>query len=265
LKQKTNFEFEFIIGDDDSDDGTREVCIDYANKYPDIIKLYLHKKENKRLVLGKKSGIFQIAYNLIHSNGKYIAICSGDDYWTDSYKLQKQFDFMENNPNYSLCYHSSYVIDEYSNKSSFINHEAIKASSMFYINIKNQLPINFIKVIQEDAFSWFILIFIGHFKFLNNIKPVGINAPKSSLVRSINAKTYQMHSLNLRYQIYNSYKNSKTIAREYSCFKLIVSIKSNLIMGNLNYTSKLLAKVKFINLIRGLLYKLKNKPNYKYI
>ncbi len=96
--QKTNFQFEILLGEDASTDGTREICIEYAKKYPNKIKLFLHSRENNIKINGQQTGRFNFLYNLSSACGKYIALCEGDDYWTDPLKLQKQVDFLEANP-----------------------------------------------------------------------------------------------------------------------------------------------------------------------
>lgn len=98
LMQKTDFPFELIIGEDFSLDGTRKIVEEYAKKYPEIIKpLYsgINLGMNKNYVRSLQA-----------AKGKYIAFCEGDDYWTDSLKLQKQVDFMKSNPRCTLCYHA---------------------------------------------------------------------------------------------------------------------------------------------------------------
>ena len=97
IMQKTNFPFELIIGDDCSKDNTREICIEYRNKYPDIIKLRLPEKN-----LGALPNFCE---NLLACNGQYIAMCEGDDYWTDPNKLQMQFDYLESHTDQILCSH----------------------------------------------------------------------------------------------------------------------------------------------------------------
>jgi len=104
LMQKTDFPFEIVLGEDESSDGTREICIEYAKKHPNKIRLFLHKRENNILRDGNPSATFQSTYSSFHCRGKYQAICEGDDYWTDPYKLQKQVDFLEANPEYGLVH-----------------------------------------------------------------------------------------------------------------------------------------------------------------
>lgn len=88
VMQKTNFAFEAIVHDDASTDNTADIIREYAEKYPDIIKPFF-EKENQYSKGGKEiERIFEE-----NSRGKYMVICEGDDFWTDSLKLQKQVDF----------------------------------------------------------------------------------------------------------------------------------------------------------------------------
>lgn len=100
INQKVNFRFEAIVHDDASTDGSTEILREYAEKYPDIIKP-IFEFENQYRKVGF-AGIDRIMD--LYIQGKYIAFCEGDDYWTDSQKLQKQVDFLEKNPNYGLVY-----------------------------------------------------------------------------------------------------------------------------------------------------------------
>lgn len=100
VMQKTNFKFEVLIHDDASTDKTADIIREYEAKYPDIIKP-IYQTENQHSQHVPISRKFQ--YPRI--KGKYYAICEGDDYWIDDQKLQKQFDFMESHPDYSMCVH----------------------------------------------------------------------------------------------------------------------------------------------------------------
>ncbi|MBP3917178.1 glycosyltransferase [Clostridium sp.] len=105
LMQKTNFKYEILVHDDASKDETSEILKEYKEKYPDIVKVIL-QEENQM-----SKGINNVNYTFNHcrSQGKYIAICEGDDFWTDENKLQKQVDYMEKNPECGLCFHTTDV------------------------------------------------------------------------------------------------------------------------------------------------------------
>lgn len=109
LKQETNFDFELIIADDCSSDNTRAIVKKYIDNYPygDRIK-YFKQKNNLGIHANYKSAIEKCS-------GKYIAICEGDDYWTDPFKLQKQVEFLENHEGYSMCFTNSIIVDENNN------------------------------------------------------------------------------------------------------------------------------------------------------
>ncbi|MFH0854063.1 MAG: glycosyltransferase [bacterium] len=113
LAQKVNFSYEIIISEDCSTDKTREILKEYANKYPDKIKLYLNEKN-----LGLTGNWIQSLKLCNHS--EYIAICEGDDYWTDINKLQKQIDFLDNHPDFALSSHNADVIQEINKKNEII-------------------------------------------------------------------------------------------------------------------------------------------------
>lgn len=98
LMQETTFPFEIIIRDDCSSDDTASIIRNIAGNYPNIIKP-IYEKENQY-----SKGVKSMPVLLNKAVGKYIALCDGDDYWIDSLKLQKQVDFMDNNPEFSICW-----------------------------------------------------------------------------------------------------------------------------------------------------------------
>ena len=105
LMQKTDFDVEILIGEDDSSDNTRQIVNRYGHNYPDQIRVFLHNQENKVYINGRPTGRFNFVNNLRQARGKYIALLEGDDYWTDPYKLHKQVDFLDKNPDFSTCFH----------------------------------------------------------------------------------------------------------------------------------------------------------------
>ena len=96
LKQRTNFPVELVIGEDHSTDTTRDICRSFAAKYPHKIKLLLNQTN---LGLGAN-----YVKTLNECTGKYVAICDGDDYWTDPFKLQKQVDFLESHSEFEIVF-----------------------------------------------------------------------------------------------------------------------------------------------------------------
>jgi glycosyltransferase involved in cell wall biosynthesis len=111
LQQKTDFNFELVIGDDHSTDNTARVAKHYADKYPDRIKLLSHQNN-----LGV---IPNFQHTLQRCKGKYIAMLEGDDRWIDETKLQKQVNFLESNPEFVLC--GGHTISESTNKTFVYN------------------------------------------------------------------------------------------------------------------------------------------------
>ena len=119
LMQQTDFPIEILIHDDCSTDGTTEIIKEYAAQYPDLIfPLY---EEVNQYQQGKATEID--FYNYRRARGKYIAYCEGDDYWTEPLKLQKQVDFMESNPEYSVCFHNFHESDIYTRKIHTIHYK----------------------------------------------------------------------------------------------------------------------------------------------
>lgn len=97
-----NVEFELVIGDDYSTDGTREICKNYERRYPKCVRL---------LPNSEKLGMMRNAIRTLEAcKGEYIALLEGDDYWIDDYKLQEQVEFLEQNKNYSLVFHRAKVL-----------------------------------------------------------------------------------------------------------------------------------------------------------
>ena len=104
--QKTNVEYEIIINDDASTDRTADIIREYEKKYPNIIRGIYHT-ENQY-----SKGVCPEKFPFLAAKGKYIAMCEGDDYWSDPHKLQKQFDAMELNNNCHMCVHKVKIVSE---------------------------------------------------------------------------------------------------------------------------------------------------------
>lgn len=179
LMQETNFEYDLIIADDCSPDDTEQIINEIITKHPkgNIIKYYKHKKN-----LGILAN-WQFA--LEKCEGKYIALCEGDDFWTDPLKLQRQVDFLEKNDNFALVFHDVNLIDANDKilKEGYVkNKERIRTSdeivsgsliptcSVLFRNCINLFPKNFSKVKNGDSFLFAILGHLGKGYFMSEIK-----------------------------------------------------------------------------------------------
>lgn len=136
VMQKTNFPFVAIVHDDASTDTTADIIREYAEKYPDIIRP-IFETENQYSKAGNPLGrIMQEAIELV--GAKYVAMCEGDDYWTDPYKLQKQVDFLESHPEYGMCYTKIRRYDQI--KSKFIDEWGGPYESFSDLLVGNTIP-----------------------------------------------------------------------------------------------------------------------------
>lgn len=122
LMQQVNFPIELIIAEDCSTDNTRKICEEYAKEYPEIIRL-ITTQNNVGAIKNEHRA-------MIATKGKYLAFCEGDDYWTDPLKLQKQVDFMELHPEYSVTFHRCTHINVLTNEQKEDN------SGHFFVNTK---------------------------------------------------------------------------------------------------------------------------------
>jgi glycosyltransferase involved in cell wall biosynthesis len=102
LEQSTNFPYEILVSDDYSTDATREILARYQQQNPDKIRLLLNDRN-----LGMHQNFFQAFHAC---TGQYIAMLEGDDYWTSAEKLQKQVNFLDQHPDFSLCFHNAWVV-----------------------------------------------------------------------------------------------------------------------------------------------------------
>lgn len=192
LLQKTNFPIEIIIHDDCSTDNNQKIIQSYADKTPDLFKL-IFQTENQ-YSKGRKN----IISTLPTCKGKYIAICEGDDYWTDPYKLQKQVDFLEGHPDYVLALHNSLIhyetkeaedkiaitrikedmelydfIDlDYFHKEGGLISRGHTASIVFKNHILKEIPEWYLKGTSGDLYLLMLIAEHGKARFINETMSV---------------------------------------------------------------------------------------------
>lgn len=119
LKQETNFDFQVIVHDDASTDGTQEIVAEYAEKFGDKI-LLLQQRENQ-YSKGNKPW-----WNIIPQlKSKFYAMCEGDDFWISPKKLQMQYDLMMADTSCSICFHNLEIRNELNNVYTLYNKEVL--------------------------------------------------------------------------------------------------------------------------------------------
>lgn len=164
IMQKTSFRFEAIVHDDASTDGSASIIREYAEKYPEIIKP-IFETEN---LWSKHDGSLKRTMDE-NMKGKYMAICEGDDYWIDPLKLQKQVDFMESHPDYSMCFHNAIRYKVQSNEIELFNHFKDDHDLSIHDAIHDWLvPTASILVRREFIYSpeWLARIYSGDYSLI---------------------------------------------------------------------------------------------------
>ena len=186
MMQQTNFPVEVVVGDDFSNDRTLDVIREFKNTDKIFIKIlereHGDKYHQERLNLGR---LFNFANIVSNCEGNYIALLDGDDYWSDPLKLQKQYDFLEENPDYVLAYHNAKIIDHTEkiiseSKLSDFNKvdrdeqdlrkgQPVLTLTMFFRNVISEFPPEFYKVVNGDVFLISMLGSHGKGKYIKNI------------------------------------------------------------------------------------------------
>lgn len=199
LEQKTTFPFEVVIGEDCSTDNTRKIIETYRQKYPEKILL---------ITSDHNVGMQPNAIRTLNTcRGKYIALCEGDDYWTDSFKLQKQVTVLDNHPEWSICFHN--VERHYQNKTrkptrfnpptkkkiynleDLLKGNFIHTSSVMYRNkLFGEFPVWYYNVAVGDWPLFILNAQYGDIGYINEIMSVyrihegGIHSPQTRLSNS---------------------------------------------------------------------------------
>ena len=107
LMQECPFTYEVLLGEDDSDDGTRAIAQRYAQAHPDRIRLFLHRRDQMIHIDGRPTGRHNFLNNLRHATGRYLCHIDGDDAWTDPQRLRIMVEKMEAEPDLALAFHNA--------------------------------------------------------------------------------------------------------------------------------------------------------------
>ena len=183
LRQQTDFPFEILVHDDASTDGTSDIVRAYAERYPELIRANI-QTENQysrgckpRTVLGRQA------------RGQFIAICDGDDRWTDAEKLRKQVRFLEDHPEHVLSYHRASFIDatnEVTHASTHAEHswrdysrqelrtagyEWLPLVAILHRRIEFEFPSEYQRALHSDIFLPLLLGEFGSAGYQADIEP----------------------------------------------------------------------------------------------
>lgn len=217
LVQECDFEIELIIANDCSPDNTDLVIQNILKNHPRAswIKYFRHKKN-----LGAQpNGLFAVK----KCQGEYIALCEGDDYWNDPLKLQKQVNFLEENPDYVMGYHDIYVVDEkgthvrdsiYYNfnkidytKEQLINSPFLMPMTMCFRNVITEFPKEFLKVINGDVFLISMLGQYGKSKYQEDIIPASYRIHSGGVSSMVSELEKEYQRKNTYYQLFCYYQD----------------------------------------------------------
>lgn len=202
VMQKTTFTFEILVNDDCSPDGSADIMREYEKKYPDLFRC-VYQKENQY-----SKGLlpwFEVLFPM--AKGEYIAICEGDDYWTDPYKLQKQVDFMDSHKEYIACFHNARTyngrsyglfnsLDEIHTPTTddiIMRPWFIATASLFYRNVLSDYPEWRKEIINDDYLLELLLASKGKFYYMDDVMAVYRQQGQGVSATMLNANKIKMY------------------------------------------------------------------------
>lgn len=206
INQVTDFPAELILHDDASTDGTTEIVHDYANRFPNLIKLLTQTKNQYAETNKLRIKLLE------HARGDYVALCDGDDFWCDPLKLMKQQRFLEGHPEFVLCYHPAMIVNEMDNvlvaqtrsEKNNRNYTAeelrvfacgwIALASVMHRNVPIDHPPEFHLAPNSDNFLPVLLAKFGGAGFQKDILPSAVRHHRNTAFSSqTDAKKTSMH------------------------------------------------------------------------
>ncbi|UTM56557.1 glycosyltransferase family 2 protein [Photobacterium sp. CCB-ST2H9] len=219
LSQISEHRFEIVVHDDVSTDKTRDILEKYKARFPSIIKL-VFQKENQ-YSLGKKITPLAVSY----SSGNYIALCEGDDFWIDRYKLHKQFKVLEDNGNINICFtaaiglypnNKTKILCNHSNEMKFFSKEKVFCGGGGFMPTPS-LMIR--RIIFDDIPGFFHEASVGDF-YLQTICSKSEGAVYlpiiSTVYRFFSVTSWSNESLN-----YSIERIQKNLTQDLHCLKLL--------------------------------------------
>ncbi|WP_321532015.1 glycosyltransferase [uncultured Desulfuromonas sp.] len=217
LIQKTSFPFEILIRDDASTDLTPEIVRKYESLYSTIIKV-IYESENQY-----SKGVRPLKALMGIARGKYIAVCEGDDYWTDPLKLQKQIDFLEENDDYVVTFHDAIIVNNEGGlvsrsklaedqKRDYLANDLVTEGrlltlTMCFRNVINDYPAEYDRVFNCDRFLMVLLGLHGKAKYMGDeIEPAVYRQHSGGIWSGMKNTEQQFQNLNTMIHIYTYLK-----------------------------------------------------------
>jgi glycosyltransferase involved in cell wall biosynthesis len=220
MMQKVKFPIEYIIGEDFSTDKTKDIVREYASKYPEIIRVITADYNIGMLANSARC--------MKNARGMYIALCEGDDYWTDPLKLQKQVKFLELKPEYVMCYHYCLIINaelkkerlipnkkiDYSSEELVASPKKIASATKLFRNVFTSTNSNFPIQNYYDYFLNSYLGIYGDCKFISSIKPSVYNIHSGGVWSSLDVKTQIYEMVDIFNDIYSYFLEVYLVERK---------------------------------------------------
>jgi glycosyltransferase involved in cell wall biosynthesis len=232
LMQETTFPVEIFIHDDASTDGTAEIVKEYADKYPWLFRTLL-QTENQWSKGIANSLFFRL---MQEQSGEFIALCEGDDYWTDERKLQKQVTFLWNNPEFVACGHGARYLNsagefigeappknyqrDYSNEELIKVHCWIATNSLLFRKIKFVTD-EFATALHGDNVLTSMLGHHGRFKYLPEVKPFAYRLHPGGVHSALSRRDVSVEQINTKIVLFKYYKKHKMYAYAQSFYDTI--------------------------------------------
>ncbi len=215
LMQQCDFPVEILVGEDESSDGTREICLRYAAEHPDRIRVLLLSRKDVIYIHGRPTGRANLLELFRHAKGKYIAFCEGDDHWADPLKLQKQVAYLEAHPDCVMTYHDAKIVDAVGAliKPSKMpdpmkkDHSALELQqletfvlflSVVFRNLPvlREMPPEFSKVLNGDNFFSSILGCYGSGHYMAEVEPAVYRVHGGGMWSSHNEEARKLAQMN---------------------------------------------------------------------
>ena len=167
LMQEVNFDYEIVIGEDASTDRTREIVLEFQEKYPGKVRALLRDSvDAERDRAAGVGGKGNVVNGLKACKGQYVAMFDGDDYWTDVRKLQKQVDLLDSHPDFAICCHDVRMFYEDSSKeptnlAPAIRKEVFTLEDLLLANVVPPCSVLFRRGLFREFPPWFYTLKLG--------------------------------------------------------------------------------------------------------